>query len=52
MDYRGVEELVMDYLVERDRLDIYDLLLEKFIKFLESIAEESRLFFIDNSISS
>jgi len=46
MDFRGVEELVMDYLVERDRVDIYELLLNKFIKFLENVHQESRFFYI------
>lgn len=47
MDFRGVEELVMDYLVERDRVDIYEQLLNKFINFLENVHQESRLFYID-----
>ena len=47
MDFRGSEEIVIDYLVETKQTYIYKDLLNKIIKLLESISNESRLFFID-----
>ena len=47
MDFREVEELIVDYLVENGDLDVYKLLFNKFLKFLETLDNESRLFYID-----
>lgn len=47
MDFRETEEIIMDYLVENEHLDIYKQLLNKFIQFLENVNDASRLFYID-----